>query len=106
MKKLIAVIIALGVSLSMISTAYARDTKYLFPINSALSTKDAHDKIDRSIQIFFGNQAYPRVLANYGSDFTNRKTNSFGKSDQNACNWGFLSALLTLQQHAHKLGAN
>ena len=106
MKKLITLIVALGILLSVTSTAYARDTRYLMPIASALNTKDAQEKLDKSIKIYFGNQAYPRVLANFGTETTNRKTNSFGKSDQTACNWGFLSALLTLQKRAHQLGAN
>jgi uncharacterized protein YbjQ (UPF0145 family) len=37
---------------------------------------------------------------------SNRKTNAFGKSDEKACNWAFLSAMVALEKRAQQLGAN
>jgi uncharacterized protein YbjQ (UPF0145 family) len=85
---------------------YARDTKYLLPISAALEIKDAQDKLDGSIKFFFGNQPTPPILAKLGSDVSNRKTNAFGKSDEKACNWAFLSAMVALEKRAQQLGAN
>ena len=84
----------------------ARDTKYLLPLAAALEVKDAKDKLDGSIKFFFGNQPTPPVLTKLGSDVSNRKTNAFGKSDEKACNWAFLSAMVALEKRAQQLGAN
>jgi uncharacterized protein YbjQ (UPF0145 family) len=85
---------------------HARDTKYLLPIATAMETKDAEDKLDGSIKFFFGNQEAPKVLTKFGSDVSNRKTNAVGKSDEKACNWAFLSAMVALEKRAQQLGAN
>jgi uncharacterized protein YbjQ (UPF0145 family) len=45
-------------------------------------------------------------MARLGSDVSNRKTNAVGKSDERACNWAFLSAMVTLERRAKQLGAN
>lgn len=86
--------------------AQARDTKHLFPIAQGIATKSAEDRLDGSVKFYFGNQDHPKVLNKLGSDVTNRKTNAFGKSDEQACNWAFLSALVQLEKRAVELGAN
>jgi uncharacterized protein YbjQ (UPF0145 family) len=84
----------------------ARDTKYLLPIAVAMEVKDSQDKLDGSIKFFFGDQPTPQVISKLGTDVSNRKTNAFGKSDEKACNWAFLSAMVALQKRAQQLGAN
>jgi hypothetical protein len=37
---------------------------------------------------------------------TNKKTNAFGKSDKAACEWVFLSAILTMQERARSEGGD
>jgi uncharacterized protein YbjQ (UPF0145 family) len=88
------------------SPAFARDTKHLLPIAIAMEIKDAQDKLDGSVKFYFGDQPPPQVLTNLGSDVSNRKTNAFGKSDEKACNWAFLSAMVALEKRAQQLGAN
>jgi uncharacterized protein YbjQ (UPF0145 family) len=106
MKKVTCLTIILASALSVAWPAYARDTKYLLPIAAALEVKDAKDKLDGSIKFFFGNQETPKVLTKLGTDVTNQKTNAFGKSDERACNWVFLSAMIQLEKRAKQLGAN
>jgi uncharacterized protein YbjQ (UPF0145 family) len=106
MKKVTCLTIILASALSVTWPAYARDTKYLLPIAAALEVKDAKDKLDGSIKFFFGNQETPKVLTKLGTDVTNQKTNAFGKSDERACNWVFLSAMIQLEKRAKQLGAN
>ena len=95
-------ILCLGIGLP----AHARDTRHLLPIAVAMETKDAQDKLDGSVTFYFGDQPPPQVLTNLGSDVSNRKTNAFGKSDEKACNWAFLSAMVALQTRAQQMGAN
>jgi uncharacterized protein YbjQ (UPF0145 family) len=84
----------------------ARNTKHMLPIATALEVKDAQEKLDGSVKFFFGNQEPPEILTKLGSDVSNRKTNAFGKSDEKACNWAFLSAMIALERRAQQLGAN
>ncbi|HZD42312.1 MAG TPA: excinuclease ATPase subunit [Terriglobales bacterium] len=98
-----AVLVAL---LAAIESAHARDTKHILPIAAAMATKDADEKLDGSVKFFFASQEYPRVITKLGTDVSNRKTNAFGKSDEKACNWAFLSAMVALEQRAKQLGAN
>jgi uncharacterized protein YbjQ (UPF0145 family) len=86
--------------------AHARDTRHLLPIAVAMEVKDAQDKLDGSVKFYFGDQPSPQVLTNLGSDVSNRKTNAFGKSDEKACNWAFLSAMVALEKRAQQLSAN
>jgi len=87
-------------------SAHARDTKHLLPIAVAMETKDAQDKLDGSVKFYFGDQPPPQVVTVLGSDVSNRKTNSIGKSDEKACNWAFLSSMVALEKRAQQLGAN
>jgi len=86
--------------------AHARDTRHLVPIAIAMETKDAQVKLDGSIKFYFGDLPPPQVLTMLGSDVSNRKTNAFGKSDEKACNWAFLSAMVALEKRAQQMGAN
>ncbi|HSE86495.1 MAG TPA: excinuclease ATPase subunit [Candidatus Binatia bacterium] len=106
MKKFAASIAVLSSLLAVIELAHARDTKHILPIAAAMATKDAKEKLDGSVKFFFGKQEYPKVITKLGTDVSNRKTNSFGKSDETACNWAFLSAMIALEKRAKQLGAN
>ena len=106
MKTISHVTIMIGLALSVAWPAYARDTKYLLPIAVALEAKDAKEKLDGSVKFYFGNQPTPTIVTKLGTDVTNQKTNAFGKSDERACNWVFLSAMIQLEKRAKQLGAN
>jgi uncharacterized protein YbjQ (UPF0145 family) len=106
MKNNICLTIFFALTMSLVWPAQARDTKYLLPIAAALEVQDAKNRLDGSVKFFFGNQETPKVLAKLSTDVTNLKTNAVGKSDEKACNWVFLSALLALEKRAKQLGAN
>jgi len=106
MKKIMSVALFLVLLLGTALPARARDTKYLLPIAAALEAQDAKNRLDGSVKFFFGNQETPKVLAKLSTDVTNLKTNAVGKSDEKACNWVFLSAMIQLEKRAKQLGAN
>ena len=106
MKKFAVLTLGLTLTLLSIWQAEARNTKHLLPISVALAVKDAKEKLDGSIKFYFGDQETPKVVTKLGSDVSNRKTNAFGKSDETACNWAFLSAMIALEKRAQQLGAN
>ena len=49
---------------------------------------------------------HPEVIKNLGTVKTNKKTNAFNKSDEEACMWVFLSAMIALKKRALDQGAN
>ena len=87
-------------------SALARDTKYMLPIDAALNTPAAKDKLGTAVAFYFGDQAHPKVAQTLGVYTTNHKTNAFNKSDQEACEWAFLSALLSLRDRAVREGGD
>jgi uncharacterized protein YbjQ (UPF0145 family) len=106
MKKVAAAILTGVFLVAMTWPAEARNTRHLLPIAEALAVKDAEEKLQGNVKFFFGDQETPKILAKLGTDQSNRKTNAFGKSDEKACNWAFLSAMIALERRAQQLGAN
>ncbi|AWJ90527.1 excinuclease ABC subunit A [Azospirillum baldaniorum] len=86
--------------------ALARDERLMFPVEAALSTAAAQEKLDRGVRLYFGEQKHPKPVANLGEWATNKKTNAFNKTDREACEWVFLSAVLELQERARKQGGD
>ena len=82
------------------SQAMARDSKQMFPLDDALNTPAAKEKLDQGIKFYFGDKNLPKFAKSLGSYTSNKKTNAFGKSDKKACEWAFLSAMISLQKRA------
>lgn len=106
MKRVVFSISFSGLFLAAAWTADARDTKHILPIAGALEVQDASEKLTGSVKFFFAGQKHPAIVKKFGSYVSNRKTNAFGKSDEQACNWALLSALVTFEKRAQELGAN
>lgn len=87
-------------------SAHARDTQHLLPIAEAMQMKDRDGVLDGSVKFYFAGQKHPVVLQKLTTDVSNQKTNAFGKSDEEACKWVFLSALVQFQKKAQQLGGN
>jgi len=86
--------------------AHARDDQKMFSIKEALESPAAKDKLDPDIKLYFGNQKHPAIVKSFGEARTNKKTNGFNKSDQQACEWTFIGAVLALQNNARQQGGN
>jgi len=103
--------IAIHIALSLVlvfatSTSQARNEVLRFSIEEALSQPEAVSRLDSSIRLFFGDQAVPAIERKLGTFTSNKKTNGFNKSDAEACNWAFLSAMMSLQERAAREGGN
>lgn len=88
------------------STSQARNEVLRFSIEDALSQPGADSRLNSSIRLFFGDQSLPAIELKLGTFTSNKKTNAFNKSDVEACNWAFLSAMMSLQERAIKEGGN
>jgi len=98
-----AVVMALLVTAPV---ADARDTHQKFPLEPALAKAQASGKLEPGIKLFFGTQKYPKPTAQLGPTRTNKKTNFVNKTDQEGCEWVFLSSMIALTQYAQRVGGN
>ncbi len=104
MKQLITLIIAAAALLAG-ADVLARDSLQQHPAADVLSAPDFAPQI-AGVSYYFGDSAHPVVAKQLGEYRTNKKTNAFNKSDKEACDWAFRSAILTLHQRAISIGAN
>jgi len=105
MKKLIPALSAITLSLCALN-ASARNDVQEFSIADALASAEAKSILGDNIQFYFGDQPYGEVAKVFSEYSTNRKTNGVNKSDKEACEWVFLSAMKALREKAESLGAN
>lgn len=98
--------IALIALASSATCALARDDIKEFSIADALATEQAKSILGDDIKFYFGNQSHGTVVKKFGEFGTNKKTNGVGKSDRQACEWAFISAMKSLRERAQREGAN
>jgi len=96
----ISIAAACCVALLASGTTLARDTKSMQSIEKAMSQPAAAEKLGTDVKFYFGKSAHPAVEKSIGTYPTNKKTNGVGKSDEEACNWAFLSAMISLRDRA------
>jgi hypothetical protein len=100
------VIVAVAVlGLFVASDAAARDTLSQYSIQNVLNNPEFAPRL-AGVSFYFGTQEHPEAILTFGEDKTSKKTNAFNKTDQEACDWAMLSALLQLRTRAISLGAN
>ncbi|NMG03746.1 excinuclease [Azoarcus taiwanensis] len=99
-------LVVLAVLLAVSFNASARDDRKMLSVQDALASAAAEGKIGSDVRLFWGNQNHPTVSNRIGEWGTNKKTNALNKSDQEACNWVFLSAVIALQERARREGGN
>lgn len=83
----------------------AKDERLKFDLEPLLSSEKAKQAL-LDVPVYFAGQSHPEPEKFWGEVSTSRKTNAFGKSDREACEWVLLSALKVLQQNALKRGMN
>jgi uncharacterized protein YbjQ (UPF0145 family) len=105
MKGFITTLIAAIVVLGAVNVE-ARDDRNMWSISEALGTEDAKQKLDKNIRFYFGDQSHPKIIKNFGEFMSNKKTNAFNKTDERACQWNFLSAMISFQERAQRMGGN
>jgi hypothetical protein len=106
MKARFIAVVLVGAALLAPRTTSARDDRLTFSIRTALGHVEAMQKLDPGIRLYFGKQPHPPIAADLGDDKANDKTRAFNRTDQDACDWVFLSAILKLQKRARSLQAN
>ncbi|MEY4563108.1 MAG: hypothetical protein RLZZ618_2385 [Pseudomonadota bacterium] len=86
--------------------ALARDTVHKLPLADVLAMPEAQEKLDGSVKFYLAGSPTPKVQSKLGEDVSNKKTNGANKTDEVACRWAALSALIAFQDKAKSQGAN
>jgi len=92
--------------LSLAASAEARDTRYELAVTGVTANSEYQPALGTDVSFYFAGQMTPTAEKTLGEYVANRKTDGFFKSDERACQWAFLSALLSLRQRALQEGGN
>jgi hypothetical protein len=84
--------------------AQAADKVENLPFEDVL--KEGAAELDGSVKFYLKGQPTPKVLERKGEFVSNKKANAFAKSADPTCRRAALSALISLQERAHQVGAN
>ena len=99
-------LVALVLVLGSASSELGADAIENFSIKQALETADAREKLDPQIKLYFGDWKHGAVVKSLGEWKSYKKTNGVGRANEIACQRAFLSAAISLQQRASKMGGN
>ncbi len=105
MKKWIAMTIV-GVSMLAMLPAQARNVKYMLSIPNALESDAAKTKLDPSVKLYFGPQAYGKATPVVSALDAHGRMLVEQRADLASCFASFADALKTLQKHAKDSGAD
>lgn len=97
---LVFFLVTLSTGLLLVQQAEARDTLHTWDVQEALQHGQQTGSILSNVKIYFAGQTHPGVAKPLGEFRTNKKTNAFNKSDKEACQWAFFSAVKSLQERA------
>ncbi|WNO09552.1 excinuclease ABC subunit A [Teredinibacter sp. KSP-S5-2] len=84
----------------------ARDSINNHSIASALNHPEFENKVGTAVRFYFGDQTVPAIEKKIRVYNTTRKTHAIGKTDQQACEWAFLSTLIALRDSALREGGD
>ena len=98
--------LAVTATFCLSDAAQARNTRYYLKIEDVKRDPRYQDSVPTDVAFYFADQAHPAIVANFGDAVTNRKGNSFGRPDEEACRWTMMSALKTLHDRAIEEGGN
>lgn len=84
----------------------ARDTTLHLDFDAVVQEAIQAGRLDGRVKFYLAGEQLPGTVRPLNDAVTNKKTNAFNKSDQEACAWVLQSALITLQSAAKNAGAN
>ncbi|MBX9913824.1 MAG: excinuclease [Pseudomonadaceae bacterium] len=101
-----ASLVALLISSLLPVLSQARDTVLNLDFAAVVQQATQSGALDGSVKFYLAGATVPAKASPLGELVTNKKTNAFNKSDEEACSWALQSALITLQDAAKKAGGN
>lgn len=97
---------ALLIACLLPAVSQARDTVLNLDFAAVVQEATQAGKLDGSVKFYLAGATVSGKVTALGELVTNKKTNAFNKTDEEACSWALQSALITLQAAAKKAGGN
>ena len=86
--------------LGFVTTSHARNDIKEFPVANAMALEDFKTRLSGNVQFYFDDSQGRKIVKTFGKWPSLKKTNAFNKSDEFACQWALLSALISLEKRA------
>ena len=102
----LAMVLGIFGMLAVSTPADARNTRLHLPLANVLGSADAQRTLDPGVQLYFGKQPYAEPVRRLNPYNSKKSSNFLNKTDEDGCNWVFLSSVKGLQQMARKMGGN
>jgi len=102
--KFIIFSVVIGLVLSS-SPLFARNTFHDLSVSAATKSVTGKEKL-LNVPFYMAKQKHPAIKKDLGVFKSNKRTNALNKSDEQACRITFLSAIISLQQRAQRMGAD
>jgi hypothetical protein len=106
MRKYLSVAMPLVATLLFPLASQARDTVHHLDFQSVVDAAIKDGQLDGTVKFYLKGQKHGAVKQTFPEAVSNKKTNAFNKSDEDACNWTLRSVLIAFQENAKKHGAN
>jgi len=107
MRKLSVLAVAVFFGLAITATqVFAEDNWHQLSVSAAKSSSLGLEKLNPDINFYMKGQSHSSVIRKFGEYKSNKRSNGFGKSAQQACDRAFISALMSFQDRALKEGGN
>src|ERR1041385_2976224 len=104
---ILACLVCLAVSVPLGTTEVAaRNTRYELKIDDVKNDPRYAGTVPADVAFYFGKQTSAKPVSDLGEFVTNRKSNSFGRPDEEACRWAMMAALKVLRERAIAEGGN
>jgi uncharacterized protein YbjQ (UPF0145 family) len=103
---LLLLVVSVLLSAALPDDAAARNTRYTLKIAEVKADPRYAPNVPDDVAFYFANQPHPNVESSLGEFVTNRKGNSAGRPDEEACRWTMISALKQLHDRAIEEGGN
>lgn len=87
------------------SPLFARNTFHDLSVRDAAKSVKGEEKL-LNVPFYMAKQKHPAIRKDLGVFKSNKRTNAINKSDEQACRIAFLSAIISLQQRAQRMGAD
>ncbi len=85
--------------------AGARSSFHDLPVQEAVDSELGKTRL-LDVPFYMAGQSHPGVARDLGTFTSNRRTNAFLKSDEDACRVAFLSAIIALQERVRREGGD
>jgi uncharacterized protein YbjQ (UPF0145 family) len=98
-------VVCLVAALAFAPSVLARNDFIDLPAQPAAESALGKERL-LDVPFYLAGQKHPKASKELGEFRTNKRSNAFGKSDEEACQVAFLSAIIALQERARKEGGN